>query len=89
MAPPVQIDQASINVDLEWTNFMTVLSQNLQTGHEFGAGGGNRTTSSRRNLEHLRQKGVRNGKGIHAPSLQQINNRSRHLRADLTDRKLA
>ena len=27
MAPPVQIDQASINVDLEWTNFMTVLSQ--------------------------------------------------------------
>ena len=92
MAPLVQLQQASIDVDLEWKNFMTVLSQTYKLATSLALEKATEPHHHEEIQKSLRQKGIHNGKGIHIPSLQQINNTTKtagHLRADLADRKIA
>ena len=82
---------ANIDVDAEWTNFMTLLSQTYKEATKDSIALAPTEEQAMALRKTLSQPGHANGKGVNPPTIQKYNNtilKASHARASMAERKV-
>ena len=90
--PLMRLDPSEINVDLEWTNYMTLLSHTYRDATALAESKATEPAHFAEIRRALRQARAKHGKGIQPPKVQSVQKEIKtggHTRADMADRKLA
>lgn len=90
--PLMRLDPSEINVDLEWTNYMTLLSHTYRDATVLAESKATEPAHFAEIHRALRQTRAKHGKGIQPPKVQPVQKEIKtagHSRANMADRKLA